>query len=399
MLRHRNKLSYLLQTSNGVIPMIVIPLLSRSTSPGFMGDYFMFLSVVSVAQVFVEYGFNMSGIRSFVKLRNDNKRETDKLSLIASISVAKLVIALLVTLIFTILLQFSIFTDASIGYKGIFFGFVLSVTNIWWVLFAINETYIQAMLLLVLRIIAIIPFLQQNITINVAIAATLMPTLISNVLSALIVAKKSNIRIRKVRFKISIFEQMVGGWSIFANSAVVSLVTAMWPMLLSNFISKSDVGLYGISDKIMRGMMTLVSPFQFFLLARGSQYSLIQRMLKSKKLAFLIFSCIAMVPCFFVLIPNDFISRIFGNFAAENRGVLNGYAIGFTFGAVNLVLYAELVKINKESIYKYIFLASATAASFLLPFFNMSIYIPLVTEAMVMAVLMFWFYKSVRFLS
>lgn len=399
MLRHRNKLSYLLQTSNGIIPMIVIPLLSRSTSPEFMGDYFMFLSVVCVAQVFIEYGFNMSGIRSFVKLRNDNKRETDKLSLIASISVAKLVIALLVTLIFSILLQFSIFTDSSIGYKGIFLGFILSVTNIGWVLFAINETYIQAMLLLVMRIIAIIPFLQQNISINVAIAATLMPTLISNVLSALIVAKKLNIRIRKVRLKISIFEQMVRGWSIFVNSAVVSLVTAMWPMLLSNFISKSDVGLYGISDKIMRGMMTLVSPFQFFLLARDSQYSFIQRMLMSKKLAFLIFFCIAMVPCSFVLIPNDFISTILGNFAAENRGVMNWYAVGFTFGAVNLILYAELVKISKEKIYKYIFIASAAAATFLLPCFNMSIYIPLVTEAMVMAILMFWFYKSMRVLS
>jgi O-antigen/teichoic acid export membrane protein len=278
-------------------------------------------------------------------------------------------------------------------YLGILLGIVLSVTNPVWILFAIGESGVHALFVLVTRAIALIPLYLSDITLPLAIAIMVLPMLVSNIMSILVIAIRRRISMQTEGLSISVTRQLSEGRSIFANSVIVSLVAALWPLLLSPFVTKADIGIYGIADKVMRGLITLVSPMQNFLLASSDKRCTVH-WIGAHPITFVIASGVVVtIPVIFAMIPNEFLAIIFGASILDARTALNLYAFGFIFGAIHLVAYVEMVKHRQESVYKYLFLASVMTAIMFVSVYGTPIYSPLATEVIIALTALFWLWR------
>ena len=65
MFTKKNLINYSLHIANGILPVILILYLNSKSSLTFMGYFFKALAVIGTVQLFVDYGFNYSAIRSY----------------------------------------------------------------------------------------------------------------------------------------------------------------------------------------------------------------------------------------------------------------------------------------------------------------------------------------------
>lgn len=389
MLNNRDKISYLLQILNGLIPLVIISVLTRMNGLAFMGEFFLLLSIVGATQLLVDYGFNLSGVRSFAAMLEAKATGDELWSLLASIVVAKSSIA--VALIIGLVLYGFIAEVANSVYVAICVavGIVLAVTNVSPAVFALRESYRLSLFTLMARAVLIIPLILVKVGIVEALAVTLAPMLMVNVYAYVIVARCVGAHAHEVALRIDTREQFSEGWSIFVNSVVASLIATAWPLILSHFLIRSEVGVYGIADKIVRGLMSLITPLPNFILASSLGPSLsgtIASVLNNKLYRLLVLA-VLLAPVVFYFLPDRFLALIVGVDVIKYRMVLNIYAFGFVFYFIDLLLYTYLIMVRRERVY-----APVVVVAFLLSMSGMYVYdfalfTPLISESLLVLML------------
>jgi O-antigen/teichoic acid export membrane protein len=125
-----------------------------------------------------------------------------------------------------------------------------------------------------------------------------------------------------------------------------------WPILLANFLTIDMIGLYGLADRVTRGLRNLISPLPFLILSThqqsssGFNFQFFDK--KYIKLFGLILIC---VPLLFMLFPNFVLGIFLKGVVIKYRFLLNLYALGFIAGALNSLFYILLIKFSKERLY------------------------------------------------
>jgi O-antigen/teichoic acid export membrane protein len=72
MFNRKNIINYSLHIFNGILPIILILYLNNQSTLTFMGYFFKALAVIGTVQLFVDYGFNFSAIRSYRELSTNS---------------------------------------------------------------------------------------------------------------------------------------------------------------------------------------------------------------------------------------------------------------------------------------------------------------------------------------
>jgi O-antigen/teichoic acid export membrane protein len=125
-----------------------------------------------------------------------------------------------------------------------------------------------------------------------------------------------------------------------------------WPILLANYLTIDMIGLYGLADRVTRGLRNLIGPLPFLILSTHKQsrpgFNLQFFDKKYTKLFALLLIC---VPLLFMLIPNFLLGIILKGVVINYRSLLNLYALGFIAGSLNSLFYTLLIKFSKERLY------------------------------------------------
>lgn len=390
MLSNKDKMSYLVQIVNGIIPLLIISLFVRDNGLSFIGDYFLALSIIGATQVAVDYGFNISGVRSFATLLERRAADDDIWSLLLSIVAAKSLIAALLVVGVMVYVIIAAPANALYVISGVAAGVVLSVTNAAPLVFALKQSIRLSLATLVARVVFMLPLFVFEPSLLVALTVTMLPILIANIYSFIVVRGCIDVKVLDVKIKLDVLGQFTAGRSIFFNTILASLITTAWPLLLSNFLTLAELGAYGIADKIVRGLMTFVTPLPAFILASNHVIGIVASagMVLRHRLYRIFLLIVLLAPVVLNFLPDAVFKLLLGNGVIEYRIVLNIYGVGFLFYFCDLILYTFMIVAKREALY-----APMIAASFLLSFsaahiFELHIYTPLIFEALVAFMLM-----------
>jgi O-antigen/teichoic acid export membrane protein len=223
------------------------------------------------------------------------------------------------------------------------------------------------------------------------LAVTLVPVLIANIYSFVIAGACIDVSRGEVKkLKLNVLGQFSEGRSIFFNSILASLITTAWPLLLSFSLTRAELGAYGIADKIVRGLMTFVTPLPAFILAsnRVAGVFAIAGLVLKHRLYRIFLLVVLLAPVALMVLPSAIYQMLLGDAVIEHRMVLNVYVVGFLFYIGDLILYTYMIVARRDALY-----APIVVVSFVLSFavgyvFEVNIYTPVIYEALVALMLM-----------
>lgn len=397
MLTKKNAINYTVHLVNGLLPIILIVYLNSKSSLTFMGYFFKALAIIGTVQLFVDYGFNFSGIRSYRDLSVNNIPLQARVNFFSNVIIAKLLIGTVIIfgyLIYAVSFHQELIV-ADLSY--IIFGVIFSVTNFNWLFYAIDKSLDFSLILLVLRILSFIVLFFTSISLDVLLVINFAPFFISNLLLLAWLSYKKWPRQGISIPAVEIAGTLKSGWGIFANGVIISFLTMSWPIFFSSLISIEMVGVYGLADRISRGLRNLIGPLPFFILSRHGNYvadfsfSNINR----KYIKIFAFLLIA-VPVLFMLVPSSMLGLVLKGEVIDYRVLLNLYSLGFIAGALNSLFYTYLITASKESLYLIYFVFAYLLGVGLGLIAGTYIFMPLFVEGILCLLLIYKFIKEYR---
>lgn len=379
------KSSYLLQIANGIAPILLILYLTRYKNLTFLGDYFFIVSTISIVQLIVDYGFNISGLRSLSRLVCGGELVSKQVYLIINIIVCKAVLSVSLIVIYLVL-QGYVFIGWD--FQFLLLGIVLGITNVSWILYPYNRIYKYSLMLLALRILSIALLFYCDNSIESVILITYIPVLLSNAYILLEnINKIFEIKLDKIKF--NMFENFKEGWTVFTNSMTVSLVEVSWPLYLKYYAGAEVVGIYGLADKLVRGLMMSITPLPNFIIARNiSIKNIIEN---NTRYIFVFLFFVIFIPISFVFIPQSYLEVIFKDVNKGFRGLLNLYVFQFIFFSIMICIYTEFIVRGIEYVYILLFLIALTLTVILCEIYSIEEYAPFVTNLIFTLLLIYKF--------
>ena len=227
-----NHYSYLFSIANGIIPLALISALTYRNGAGFMGEYFYALSLITMCQVLVDYGFNLTAIRTVSELYKEFGGKVQFWDNVVGVVCAKILLVIPIFFALCLLLFLGVM-DVNIA---IYFmiGAFLSVVDISWFFYGINASIYNSVCLFLLRLVFLVPILLMEQSTNSALVYSLLPLLLSPVLALCLVYVYINEVFKcKVRLiRPNPLTQLKDGWNMFANSFFAILAIVKSPMSL-----------------------------------------------------------------------------------------------------------------------------------------------------------------------
>ena len=397
MVTKKNAINYTVHLINGLLPIILIVYLNGMSSLTFMGYFFKALAIIGTVQLFVDYGFNYSGIRSYRDLSVSNHSLQSRVNFFSNVILAKLLIGAAIVLVYILYSHFFLpeFILADLSY--IVFGVIFSVTNFNWFFYATDKSLEFSVILLILRVLSFFILFAVHLSLDTLMVINFAPFFISNLLLLFYLMYKKWPSQKLSLPLIDIIPTFKTGWKIFANGVIISFLTMSWPILFSRLISIEMVGVFGLADRISRGLRNLIGPLPFFVLSRHGHYTadFTFSTLNSKYVKLFGFLLIA-VPLVFMLVPNSMLGLVLKGDVINFRQLLNLYALGFIAGALNSLFYTYLITTSKESLYLIYFVAAYIVGVTFGLVFGTYIFMPLFVEIILCSLLAIKFFVEYR---
>lgn len=392
--------NYLLHIFNGLIPFLLISILTFSYPLSFLGDYFYFFTLISITQIFIDYSFSFSALRRYKEMQLTNKSLNDKINLFLNVILSKFILSLaFIFIVFIILFFFQVEVEkyyTPIFYFSLVLGVVLSLSNFTWFFYATEHSFKYSLLLLVIRFLFLLPLLQIH-PIQLVLFVTIFPVFISNVLLIFFLIYNSKLIFKNFKFSFEVFNLLYAGRKIFINNVIISAIIGSWPLVFKVFLSTEQIGIFGIADKIVKGLMSLVTPLPNFLLSNPSKVKLFLLNELSFKNISLSFFIIFLIPFFFIILPDFILAKVIGTEILSNRFVLNFYSISFISGTINIILYTILIIYCREIEYLFSFFFSIIFIVIYTFIFGFSIYQPIVFDVTLAIFMLINFFKNKLF--
>lgn len=240
---------YILQIFNTVIPLITLPYITRILGPSQYGVFSSSLNLVGYFQVFVEYGFNLSGARK-VALSN-NKDEIS--SIYSRITISRLFLCLSTFIILVVmgvllnvnkiqfqcmLILYTMVIGTAIQQTWLFQG--MQVMKYITVISVISRT---------ISVILIFLFVKNADQVYLYCGLYALTFFLMGVISTQIIRFKYNIYLVRVTSK-DIINELKEGWCLFTTSAMTKIFSGIGITMLTFTTQNEIVGIYSAIQKI-----------------------------------------------------------------------------------------------------------------------------------------------------
>jgi O-antigen/teichoic acid export membrane protein len=350
-----NSISYSLQVLNGLIPSLIVLSMPRFLSLEDIGIFFSYVATVGLYQVFCEFGFTVSGIRECNLTRQKGVNPSFSVELLFDIGLIKILIGILTVLAlvfasfffhFSILIQLACLSTA----------FLASVTNVNWFLFSYSKSHIYAISIFIFRIpIFLLLFTAPLSPLGLAIL-WFSPQIFAGINSLIYIlfVNYDYISWRPINIFSRLTETTLRTLRIFVTSSVTSSVALAWPILINNLISSEAAGVFGLADKLVRGLMMFVSPLQLFFLASKQSFGSEFALANWRSFLFLMFAF--MIPHASVGFYGDYIVGVLFGIDDYPVDFIFMYMFIIYFLIFNMFAYVYLVRADLEVYHAVLYL-------------------------------------------
>lgn len=321
------------------------------------------LSLLSALDFFIDFGYNLHGIRSinaFGGISPDSK--TNKLSKAVGECVStKFVISFLVLLLIVGLRK-----NIS-GYLGleatsliiVALGSVTyNVYNIAWSLFAAKKSHRYTLVHLMLRMLSLIIVVLAKASSLSLIQFIIIPSVITNIVFLAVTMNTFNI------FSFFTLKNAYSGLCkssyVFINSFIKSSLGIGFPLLLVSATSLSNFIAFGLSDKMCRMFMMILTPYVSFIISNTTTSSAAKN--THRPLSYSIILSVSYAVLAILAIKLNILAHIMGQDINSLSATMEILVLSVIPITINLVLYLDhLINFSEQVFTMYLLITSLTA--------------------------------------
>ncbi|WP_405213880.1 oligosaccharide flippase family protein [Deinococcus sp. SM5_A1] len=258
MIRNTSAL-YLVQIANYVLPLILLPFLTRVLKSGGYGEFATFQAIIAYGLVVTDYGFQLSATRKVAGFIEKNKNTK---SLYVNVTIARVILGLAALAIMCVL---ALLLPNILLSLPIFVAFVVIImsnafTPIW--LFQGFQRMVTVSILILFSRIGSIIFtfllVQSSQDVDKALWAQALGFALP-VCFALWQAQKLVQGAEKPTW-VGVKREFTDGWPIFQTSLFGILLTNSGVLILSAVAGSQVAGGYAAIERVAKGVATMLSP-------------------------------------------------------------------------------------------------------------------------------------------
>lgn len=397
---------YILQFTNQIFPVIMIPYLTRTLGMGNYGIFQFGLIFANYLYILIDYGYSLSAPRDIVRI----KKDLPKLSkYFFNVQYSKIFLFFLCGGIVFIL--FSIF-DVFNLYEPICWIFLIFVFGqitfpVWFFqgMENIKVSSIMSLIMKVLQLVIILVLIQNDNDLFLAAYIFASLTLLQSFISFIFIIIKYKLTIKKPKYK-EIISSLRTGWILFISQASTTLFSNLNVIILGAFATPEIVGSYALGERIVRTAVSLISPLNRVIYPLASKrfscseelgVKFVSKILKS---GIIIFSLVSIV-LFVLAIP---ITKLFTNsYISDTSLVIRILSIlPLSIFLNNMFGNQIMLNIGKENTFKNIILSTGimclVLAAILVPkYMHIGMAIASLLSEMYIMIVMYLVVRSVLF--
>jgi len=272
---------FILQNANYIIPLILLPYLTRTLGVENFGKISFVQAFAAYFILLTDYGFNTSSTQEVVRVR-ENKKELTKVFWSTTITKVLFAVGGFILLVILVMLVPKLYEMRILIFIA-FSGVISSILFPVWLFQGLEKMSYITWLNVIPRILVLISiFLFVKLKTDFLLALTLQAggTLISAIACSILV-----INSRFVGFYIpgiaEIKSSVREGWHIFASGVATNFYTTTNTVVLGLLANDAAVGIFSASEKIIRSLINLFSSVSLVTFPRINSY-----FKESKELAF-----------------------------------------------------------------------------------------------------------------
>lgn len=246
-----------LQTTNYILPFIVLPYLVQILGIEYFGLLSFATIIIAYLNVIVDYGFNLTGTKK-VSIYRENKEKI--IEIFSSIMIIKFILTILSFFLLLFLIFFIEKLSANYAIYIFTFGNIIGQFLFpTWFFQGMEQmkyiTYINLFSKSIL-VIAIFIFIKEQDDFWIVPIITSIISIISGFLSLVLLKRKFQIDF-KLQEKSILIYYVKDGWYIFTSSFMSNFYRNFNILVLGIITNNTYVGYYTIADKIVKAIQTL----------------------------------------------------------------------------------------------------------------------------------------------
>lgn len=337
----------ILQIVNTIIPVITIPYITRILGASEYGVFSIALNWILYLQVLVEFGFGLNGARKVAMLKENNKKELNKIyNDIISSRIALLIISFVVINIIALVSKFE--TKVYIGMLVLFTMIIGTTFQLTWLFQGKQDMKFITIINVIARIISFtLIFILVKTSNDLYLYCLLysITMLISSIISNIIAYKKYGLKFKFSGF-IEIKEEIEDAKYLFASSAMAKIFNGFGITILGIVSTSKITGIYSAIFKLPY-VLTM-----FFYPITQAIYPYISSKFKNnynsgintvKKMSIPIFLIFLIPAIIIVLFRNNIINLMFGDEYVGYSFIVIPLVLQFLFAIINNLLGIQIL--------------------------------------------------------
>jgi O-antigen/teichoic acid export membrane protein len=354
---------------HALFPIILIFYLSQYGGLGGLADYFIIVSTAGLAQLLVDYGFNIGGVREIEKnSRQSNEKKLPTSQIFLQVALIKLMLAIPLTFC-----SFLLFAGGWLNvnlFLAVLMGASISIINVSWVYSGLKQIsqYNNALSLFKFISFPLIFFLDGG---GIVFAAVMnLPIILVFLKSAPLLfdhAAFSSSRIFKQFYRLIIFH-LKSNFNLFLNQVFGSGFSIALPVLMNLAMGFEVVAVVGTADRVVKMCLMLYSPVVNLVVS--GQISILSMV---RYLGFL-----AVVSFFSALLFYTLPSRVIDSLGVDIISLIRQHAPAYFFilplNIAHYALFSIALRQQREFYYLLITIIAVACTSVVLFWGGMGVY-------------------------
>lgn len=248
-----------LQAVNYLVPLALLPYLTRVLGSENFGKIAFAQAFASYFILLTDFGFNVSATQSVVRTR-DNKQELSKV--FWSTTFSKLLLGGISLLVFVVLLlTVTRFKDLAMLFALAFTGVLSTILFPLWFFQGMEKmgylTWFNGLPKIFLLVLTFLVVKRPD-DFRIALSIQVTTNLLAAIVCSLIIYKQNLVDFHRPKLN-ELYQTTKEGWAIFASGIATNIYTTTNTVVLGLFSTNATVGIFAASEKIIRSLIPLFS--------------------------------------------------------------------------------------------------------------------------------------------
>ncbi|AVL73311.1 oligosaccharide flippase family protein [Providencia rettgeri] len=331
-----------------IVPLLLLPYLSRTLDTNYFGLYIFSISTISIATIITNYGFDISIVKRIAE--GENKVENIS-EFLFHINLIKTIICFItLIIIFLILYNTNYYQHGNKDIYIIMLSIFFSSFNLIWLFQGLEKIYLYSRITIITRIIsmiAIVTLVKSPTDFSLLLKINLLQIFLSIILSYFIV-HRWGIKLKYFHYKkaIVLFKEST---EYFISRIGVTFYSSACGFFLGIFSgSLHQVAIYGAAEQLYRAGVYLMSAISSPLtpyMARTKNYEVFWKITAFT----LVLSTLGAL--FGFLFGKQILGLIFGEEFSDSYIILNVFMIAIIISVLGMLFgYPALIPLNKTKV-------------------------------------------------